>query len=461
MTRLDDLRNLYLLKKLNDGPDKLDTNSLEQDFLTFSRYCQGKVLCVQPPKLYPLQGDQPEQVRLALEALGITAAAPESIDVSGAFDRHTLDDIMIFVSLQQITADHYESSRSYLHPLIEKIYTTGAQLVRDFAVNEVLVGRVVRKCGKLDLKEAHLFPEKFSCGPYKLSVELDTPAKTVNGFMHFIEMIGDFEAAPQNILAPQKIGEAVKSAVSLRTKLGSLSRYDRPSTQSFEAETNSCVVRDDVNTFFYLYSPECKTNILVYFGESPFAPGRQPKELLVLRGKEHQYSLAKLVELGVFKPSPAVLQERIAALDNVYESVARSSGTIVCSDEFGQLRKELVKAQKFYEGVHNEEMRRQFVARAVPEGLEFMVYPATNDPIVHELLPRLSWNKAVRLYHNSDRFIKKFESGDETVRKQMLDELASCLMFSNQQNNAVNLWLYNNHNDFCVREGIVFDVKSS
>jgi len=40
----------------------------------------------------------------------------------------------------------------------------------------------------------------------------------------------------------------------------------------------------------------------------------------------------------------------------------------------------------------------------------------------------------------------------------MLRELQSNIMFGNQQNNNVNVWLYQNHRDFCENAGVKFQL---
>ncbi len=92
------------------------------------------------------------------------------------------------------------------------------------------------------------------------------------------------------------------------------------------------------------------------------------------------------------------------------------------------------------------------------ELLEFFVYPATNDPVVHELLPRMSWNASIREYHDTLGFMDRFEKASDKQRKDMLVQVKSNIMFSNQQNKNVNLWLFQNHKEFCERAGIKFKL---
>lgn len=454
MTRLDDLRDLYWLKKLAEGGQRFDVSSLEREFLTFSKYASKKRLTVHIPKLHPLEGVTAEKV---CTALNVVDTIPE-IDISGACAAHSLDDVVIFVSLQQIKADHVVSSRSYLNPLLEKIYADGAALIRDFALHEVLVGKVERKRGAVNVTEIPLFPEKFVPGQYVLRVTLDTPQGTVARLKSVYASLGEFSQDPKRIIDAPKIHSVVNDAVELRKVLGSLSRYDATTPQSFEVETNSCVIRNSKTTCFYLYSSQEKKNIVVYFGESPFKAGKQPKELMVLHGKEHQYVLAKLVELGFFEPSAAVVHERVQVLEQMYGAAVRSIGRVVSYDDFNAFREELAKTETLFRTAVNKDSLRRFVVNSSPELLEFMVYPSTNDPVVHELLPRLSWNRFVRRYHNADKFMYQFEHNDADGRKQLLDETVANIVMSNQQNNDVNVWLYQKHKDFCEKQGITFDL---
>ncbi len=72
--------------------------------------------------------------------------------------------------------------------------------------------------------------------------------------------------------------------------------------------------------------------------------------------------------------------------------------------------------------------------------------------------PEISWNTAVRNYHNTRRFIARFEAAEEPEKKQMLNDVISNVTFMHQQNNDVNLWLYQNYRQLCVNDGIEFEV---
>ncbi len=461
MSRLDYLRDLYALRQVSSGVIAgFDTNRLANSFLAFSTCAPKKSLSVKLPKMYLLNGDQTKKYAEGLALLGLESIeAPRAIDISGAFDRHSLDDAIIIASLKQLGADQFCSTRAYLNPLLEKNYTEGAGMIRDFTIHEVLVGRIKRSQGDLELQDVPLFPERLTAGPYKLVVELGTPKRTVQRCMDLHAVLERMAKDSQDcILNPELVQNATAEAVDLRKRLGALSRYDAPKTRVFQAPTNSCVIRSRKNTLFYLYVPEHNKNVLVYFGESPFPEGNTPKDLLVFSGKQHQYALEKLLELGVFEPSQQVLKQRIKDVGEFYDNAVRGRGVAVKDSEINRLLDELKKADQYMNEVLNPDMRRTFVSRLSPEVCEFMIYPATNDPVVHELLPRLSWNKHVRTYNNTDKFMHVFESSNDVRRAEMLSEAVSNVLFRNWQNNDVNVWLYQNHKDFCVKNGIKFEL---
>jgi len=85
-----------------------------------------------------------------------------------------------------------------------------------------------------------------------------------------------------------------------------------------------------------------------------------------------------------------------------------------------------------------------------------MVYPSSDDPIIHELLPRISWNSSMRFYHNTTKFIEDFQKAGDDEKKDMLGKISSSINFNNQQNNDVNVWLYSQYREFCEKCGIEF-----
>lgn len=465
MTNLEDLLELDRLKRIaKRSSNSSDTTQLENDFLEFSAYSPKKELTVKLPKLFKLQGDQAQKVATALTSIGAPITKlPEAIDISGCFDYNQLTEALVFLSLQQVEADHYSSYRSYLNPLIENIYIEGGSLIRDFSIHEPLTGKVVCKRGDLNLREAHLFPDKFTTGPYRLVVELDTPAKTVKKFVNLSERLKKIKGLPkESLLNPASVEEVTAKAVELRKVLGSLSRYENPETQTFKAVTNSCVIRTKNNTLFYLYAPKHNQNILVYFGDTPFALGNEPKDLLVLSGNDHQYTILGLLELDIFETSGTVLSQRIKDITNLYESAAKGLGKTLSGEypRFEQLLEGLKKSETYFNEVVNPEIRKKYATTISPELLEFMICPASDEPTIHELLPRLSWNKTLRTYHNTEKFMSLYENADDARKKETLKEVTSNMLFNNQQNNDVNVWLYINHRQFCTDLGIEFAMIS-
>lgn len=463
MEDINELRKLWKLKQLSLGRTSwLNTNNLEKDFLSFSSLCNNRMLTVRPPKFYSLRGEEYDQFADVLKALNVNQVIPpDMVDISGMFDYSLNQDAVVFISPQQIHADHLSMYRSCLNPLIEKVYIEGNQLLKDFALHEALFGKVICKRGDLNVRETHLFPNKFTPGPYVLTTELETPNNTVKDFISLTDLIQDFFAHPkENILSPQKINEAAEKSIALRKNLGSLSRYATPKTQTFSVQTNSYVYIGIENDLFFLYSPENDKNVLVYFGKSQFAKETKVDNLTILMGKERHKTLHDLVELGFFKFSPLILDKRIEELTQLYERATRAADKSLVEEHptYERLIQELKKIKNYYKEIINPTMVKNYALTLPPELLEFIVYPTTDDPVIHSLLPRVSWNKALRLYHNTPKFIDKFKLADEETMRSMLRSISSNIIFSHQQNNDVNYWLYKNYRQICAQEKIEFKI---
>lgn len=470
MSRISYLKSLHELERIAQGKGKngIDKSKLEEDFLRFSAYNQEKKLQVRFPNLYFLDGEEKKHVIEALQAINPEQAADkfdklEAIGISGDCEialNQPDKEYIIIASLQQIRADHYSVRRSYLNPLLQMLYQEGANIIQNFSLHEVLLSQVKAKRGALDLSEAHWFPERFVPGSYRLEVELDTPSRSIELFRKLHQNLNQISAEPKkNLLDPKKIHEIIELGVRLRRKIGSLSRYEVPKEQKFSAETNSCFLEDEKSTLFYLYQPETKKNVLVHFGESPFEMGKEPKALTVLQGAAYEHSLAELVKFNFCSPSPAVLESRIADLTTLYEQALRSGQEK--QDQLLYLQRligELQEVQQNLAAIANPAVRTEYALRLPHELLEFIVYPSTEDPVIHDLFSKLSWNRAIRDYHRTKEFKQKYSEADEAQKAKLLQEVKSNLIFRTQQNEEINLWLYQNHRDFCQEQGIEFDV---
>ncbi len=455
MKPYDVIRYLQELKRARQENPSDKKSCLEEDFLFFSSQVSSRELAVRLPKLYPVKDEEKKHLSEALVSLGIKTGVPEAVDISGGFDYNNLDNF-IFLGLGQLNADHFSRTRSFLNPLIEKIYSEGTKLLRDFTINDALVGKVDYFSGNLDLREVHIFPERFLSSAYQLRVTLETPNGTVRDFAELTDLFNEIEGNPKSgMLDTQKISRALKLGVDLRKRLGSLARYDRQE-KCFSIQTNSCVLFNSDSTYFYLYTPSGE-NVLVYFG-APLS--NFPRDLILLDGDEHEKTLARLVELGVYLPSYAVLGQRIDDLGRIFDNAARAANTNIKATHPnipGALDK-LNAAKAYFERTENQQMRREYVISQPSELLEFMVCPVNEDPVLHELLPRISWNKSLRSYQNTSDFIRRFNEAGEPEKIKMLNEVVSSISFNNHQNNDVNCWLYNNHRDFCSSYGVKFNL---
>jgi len=466
MTTLAYLKMLDQLRQISRGDNhQIDVSKLEADFLGFSAYSKKRALTVVLPKLYQVEEEEKDHVQEALTSLGLTilgtsSSVPEYLDIGGGFTGNNCLDCLLLLSLQQYQSDHQTNERSYLNPLLEKIYSEGGRFIQDFSIHEAIVGKVTAKRGDLDLSEVHLFPGKFYHGPYRLEADLDTPQKTVQKLRkleQFWTEIG--EDLKSHLLDYSELQQVTEKSLELREKLGALSRYHIPSSSQFSVSVNSCVLRQPSGTLFYLFEPNNQKNVLVYWGNSPFAQSQAPAQLQAFSGDAHQHTLVKLTEMGFYIPSEKILEERMTVLTKLQEQATRQAQAPLSGHEdFQTLMEELQRVQEFFTRTVNPDMRKEHLLKQFPEILEFVVYPATEDPVVHELLPRLSWNQTIRRYHNSSKFKNVFEQAGEEEKAKMLQEVQANLMFANQQNNDVNVWLYQNHQDFCQKKGIEFKL---
>ncbi|GEM_PF-4240886 len=455
---IDELTEIHRLRQLARGEGPVSVRALEAEYIGFSGRIPDRALAVRLPRLYELHGDESTHLELALKALGITATeVPAAVDISGAFGTE-IGAAVIFLSMQQLDADHHSYSRSRLNPLIQAAYANGSRLISDFSIHEAIMGRVECMRGDLRLDEVHLFPQRFQPGAYQLSVTLDTPKRTITELMGLEKALESIEASPKLLLERGRVMAVAEKAVQLRTSLGSLSRYQAPEQNTFTAETNSYTLKAGEATLYYLYSPSQRQNIVVVFGQSPFREA--PREIMVLDGQDAQQTLKGLLERGVFGVSVPVLEQRIAGLEAAYESLVRAEGIETQSHypNFSSLVSELSRIKERLSSISSESARRQYALRLPADMLEFIVYPDTRDPVVHELLPRLSQNRAVRAYNDTERFMAMFEGADAQGRASMLRGVQQNILFRDQQNNDVNVQLYQRHRQFCEDVGVKFEV---
>jgi hypothetical protein len=460
-----DLTYFYKLKQAmeSQSTDTLNISKLESDFLRFSKFLKGKELLVHIPKKYSVEDDEIEHYKDACEKLKKDIDNfPSKIDITGAFkDNNGVDEIII-LSANQIYADHVSDRRAYLNPIIGKIYIDGKKMVSDFTIYEALFGKVKCLRGTLDLSEISIFPGNFESGPYHLQVELETPNKTIKKFRELSDLLLEFDKNPkQNLLNLNIVDRTTDLAVKLRQKIGALARYDIPLSQTFQTQTNSCLIKSDDSLQYYLYSLPKDKNVLVYFGQNPFKENNFPSELLVLDGEDHENTLQRLLELDFYEPSKAVLESRISAIKRMYQDACRDEHRSL-ENEFSSISSLLSKLESVKEdfrAIINPESRRDYLIKKAPQILEFIVYPKISDPLLYELLPKLSWNSNIRNYHDTHAFIQRMNSSDDIAKKGAITSLISSIMFDNQQNNATNLWLYQNEKELCEKLEIKFNVQ--
>ncbi len=458
---LNFLKEIQRLKRASTGKNELDISKLEEDFMMFSSYAPKRAFTVKPIRLHKIKGEEQEHLSKALVALDIkTEKLPSEVDITGAFDINNLENI-ILLSKDQMDVDHIISSRSYLNPLIYEVYTKGMILIRDFSIHEALIGKVIPKVGNLPLNELPIFPERFIPGKYTLHLHIDTPENTITKFVDLVNKTDEIKKDPKiHLLNPIEIKSLTDLGLELRKRLGSLSRYSQQTTQDFETATNSCIIRNKDSTLYYLYSEKQKRNVLIYFGQSPFDKENEPSRLIVLNGENSTNVIRTLLDLEILRPSSTVLGQRIEDLKKLYDNASRGYGRPLNSkgESFSFLQAELQKTKRYFDDILNKDMRREYAKKLQPELLEFIVYPDTEDPMLYEILNRVSWNKNIREYSDTVNFINKFGKSNDKEKKQILEDILSSLIFKNHQNNDVNTWLYANYQEFCKKNKFEFEL---
>src|SRR3989344_5846975 len=167
-----------------------DPDTVAKDFLTFSHTQPEKTLSVHLPAPYTVEGAERNHFQAIRTTLGLpTNPLPTTIDFGGISTIKDPLTTLILLSREQQKADHLRRARSYINPLLEKVYTEGAALIQDFAINEGLTGTVELHRGTLKLEETTLFPDRFLPGPYTLSVTLETPTQTIAQYLHLHEQL--------------------------------------------------------------------------------------------------------------------------------------------------------------------------------------------------------------------------------------------------------------------------------
>jgi hypothetical protein len=180
--------------------------------------------------------------------------------------------------------------------------------------------------------------------------------------------------------------------------------------------------------------------------------------MTVLDGGEAQHTLAALVEAGLYAPSNAIINQRLEPLKRVYRDATTKEHS-ASSYDMGRLIDMLQHVADRFTYVRNKDMQRHFALQEPAELLEFIVTPTIDEWALHKLLPMLSWNASVRGYHDTRAFINAYEEATEGQKGMMLQQVSSNLLFQNQQNTDVNVWLYRRHKEQVEDQGIVFDVQ--
>lgn len=161
---------------------------------------------------------------------------------------------------------------------------------------------------------------------------------------------------------------------------------------------------------------------------------------------------------GIFTPSRSILDQRITTLQNLYLQASRQDQTNATNhSEYASLLEKLQEAQTTLRHM-GEGYAVRWVSRQPAPVIESIVRPAKDTSFEYALLGRLSWSPAIREYNDTKSFTSIFQAAPEEDQLSMLENVAADLLFSHQQNNDVNLFLYQNYQQMCQDHGFVFDV---
>jgi hypothetical protein len=289
-------------------------------------------------------------------------------------------------------------------------------------------------------------------------VELHTSNNTLDKICELDKLGKELKRNPEkNISDPKFLKKIVDLSTNLREVIGPPARYSVPKKKSIESNVNSCIVDYHGTKVYFLYEPQTNENVAVYFGRDIFNSGR-PRNLIVLNGEEYQDTLSRLLSLEMFKYSKNILNKKITVMRRMRDKAMRVSDDGKIDETYVNFLDSLESAESELSKIKNQSYLKKRLLSVEPELVEFMIYPAKEDPVVHELMNKLSWNSSLRRYHNTSLFISDFENADDEEKKYMLNEVQSNLLFNNQQNNDVNLWLYSTHHDFCDENKIKFNL---
>jgi hypothetical protein len=359
MSRLDyvkDLKRLRQIASARKRPD-IDRAPLECPLQADNA---AAALEIDARAGYALQGREAENYLAATGA----AASPDDIDDSGGcLGEHNFERIVIVSPRHR--GGKLTRERSPLRPLVDQLYQQGARLLEDFAMHEALCGDLVAHRGQLPITALARFPRRFTTGPYRLSVTLETSAGTVS---RFGSLMRDLDVLTQNLrsqapdpsvlLDLEQTDALASAATTLRRRIGALSRYRRPEMASFEIDATSCVVRSDSGVWYLLYSVEHDRNVLVYFGEAPFVG--VPNGWLAVDGERQPDVLATLLQYGFVAPAPAaLLDRRLRAIEALAQNVVEPPR----SPAEQRVLEVLSELDRLREGLSTDSQRRQYLQR--------------------------------------------------------------------------------------------------
>lgn len=460
---LKKLQRLQKLGSLSSSSNKVfDTDKLEESFVLFSSFNKNHAIVVKDKQYYPLKNDELKQMKEVLSFIGKDETPiPRFVDFAGKYDLFDYSNRLIFFSPRQfVNNDLLTKDDFFLNPLLGKIYVKGNKLLKNFSINEAVTGEVTIKSGDLDLKQIQLFPHRFKKGPFTLEVTLDTPRHTVAKYIEVNNVLSNIKSTPKStILDPNLIPSLADKVIDLRSTIGALSRYDAPDTQKFKETTNSCMLKNENTTSYYLYIPQTDENFLIYFGKNPFENKIKPSFLQIKNGAEYNTILPYFVKIGLYKASETLLESRLFDLTNAYSTIYSQFAGSNDKDTtaISTLIRKLDEVKDYFSRFKGFEQQKAYVSSLDPSLIPFIVTPSTNDPVIDRLLPRLSWSKNIRDYHDTSSFIKRFNKGSDDERKSLLQDVKSNTLFLDRQNNDVNVWLYHNYKDYCENVGLTFD----
>ncbi|HLP79595.1 MAG TPA: hypothetical protein VK158_03100 [Acidobacteriota bacterium] len=437
MTQFRRLMELAALKEISR--DRPVISSLDEEFLKSAGAVEQSVLYLKPKLSYEVQGDEIEHMRKGLESLQKPDIVPPRVGIIGSSAQNPFNGDVLILSQQQINADFANSEDQYLLPFVKELYRKADAIISTFGVRKAIVGKIKKARNGLLLENIVDKPSEFTAGPYKLSITLDTPKKTVTGVRNLKREFERMAIEPKEyLLTTQNVSQMTTDALALRSRLGALSRYlTIDMSNEIDVHVNEIALKINGADWKFIYNPHTKENVAVTFGPAPDFT----IPLLKIICADAPDALNQLVSAGIYVPSETVLEHRKSRLRSMEHTSTYAM---------------LEQVQSYFSRVKNDKMRTSYILEHASPVLEYIVGPSMSGPFYPRLLAQVSKHEGIRTYARTAQFKAKFQSQTDESRLTTLTQLSKQLSFGHEQNLDVNMWLYSNYHDLCKKASLQF-----